>query len=156
MCLPQVGNVRDMRTSSRDISTSERVRSPLVMIRSVLLICAVLLGLFSMHVLQHAGPTPPAAPSAHQTLHGDLATSHWSVTGAGHGFEQGCAGCPMGHEMAAAACVLALLAILLIILPPRTLEIAKPQGTRFIPTLNFALDVLRNKPDLNALGICRT
>lgn len=159
MSVPLVGNVGSMGASNLRVNFSERKRSAVGIVRSLLLISAVLFGLFSMHVLQHSGSTPPSVPSIQQIQHpasAEMVVDHSSVSHTGHNTDLGCADCPMGHDMAAAGCVLALLAIMLCFWPPRTLKIAKPGDSYFLPALKLALNILPSKPDLTALGISRT
>ncbi|PRB72771.1 hypothetical protein [Arthrobacter sp. MYb213] len=145
-----------MSTANLEILASERERSPLVIIRLVFLIGVLVLGLFSMHVLHQAGAISTTTPATQLTVATELPTHHLSVAGIGHGSERGCADCPAGHEMAAAGCILALLAFLLFLRPPRILETAKLRNSKVRSALKLARGVLPNKPDLTALGICRT
>lgn len=156
MCLPRVGNVRGMSTTNLETIASERFRSPLAIIHLVLLISALSLGLFSMHVLHHPGANSAMVPAAQNTLATELPMHHSSIEVIGHGAVQGCADCPTGHEVAAAGCILALLAFLLFLRPPRILQTAKPKNSKSSPALKLARGILRNKPNLTALGICRT
>ncbi|MGP9725783.1 hypothetical protein ACT3UA_03245 [Glutamicibacter sp. 363] len=131
----------------------------LAVVRSLLLISAVLFGLFSMHVMNHglsadspAPPAPPAQPHSAAAMH----LHHAPLADPGHPSEQGCADCPMGHEMAAAGCVLALLVMLLLLRPPHTVAVARTVFLRTLCAASKLRGVAPDKPDLTALGVCRT
>ncbi len=129
----------------------------LAVVRSLLLISAVLFGLFSMHVMNHGASAQSPAPvsQAHPTE--AMPLHHAALADAGSNSEQGCTDCPMGHEMAAAGCVLALLAMLLFLRPPHTVAVAPTKFWRAWCAASTLRGVApENKPDLVALGICRT
>ncbi|MGP4994646.1 DUF6153 family protein [Glutamicibacter ardleyensis] len=108
----------------------------------------MLLGLFAMHVLNNPVSVSSSMPTAQ--MH------HAPVADPEHSSEHGCASCPMGHEMSAAGCILALLAMLLFLRPPRTVQTRTLRQFLLIPTLALIRGTSPNKPDLIALGICRT
>ncbi|PCC27420.1 hypothetical protein CQ010_13555 [Arthrobacter sp. MYb211] len=128
----------------------------LAIVRSLLLISAVVFGLFSMHVMNHVLPVESSAPLAQPHAAEAMPLHHAPLADPGHPSEQGCADCPMGHEMAAAGCVLALLIMLLFLRPPHTVAVARTVFLRTLRAASKLRGVAPNKPDLTALGICRT
>lgn len=129
----------------------------LAVVRSLLLISAVLFGLFSMHVMHHGvsaqSPAPAAVAQAHPA---HTQPAHHAPPADAGGVEQGCTDCPMGHEMAAAGCVLALLAMLLFLRPPQTVAVLRTVFPRTLCAAPELRGIAPDKPDLVALGICRT
>ena len=127
----------------------------LAVVRSLFLISAVLLGLFSMHVMNHGAQAQSLAPVAHAHPADAEPTPHAPPADAG-GSEQGCADCPMGHGITAAGCVLALLAMLLFLRPPHTLAVLPTAFPQTLCAASALPGIGPEKPDLVALGICRT
>ncbi|MGP9607077.1 hypothetical protein [Glutamicibacter sp. AOP33-2CA-4] len=128
----------------------------LAIVRSLLLISAVLFGLFSMHVMNHGLSADSSAPPAQAHSAEALPMHHAPLADPGHPSEQGCTDCPLGHEMAAAGCVLALLVMLLFLRPPHTVAVARTVFLRTLCAASRLCGVAPRKPDLTALGICRT
>ena len=128
----------------------------MTLVRMALLVGSVFIGLLSMHVLLAPATQPQSVP----------ATSHEQI-GAHHGARasadaksvpersHGCADCPMDHDLAAVGCVLALLALLLLVRPPKVLGISAVVESIYRP-VNATSRVWATRPDLTALGICRT
>lgn len=131
----------------------------LAVVRSLLLISAVLFGLFSMHVMHHgaSAQSPAPAPAAVAQAHpAHTQPAHHAPPADAGGGEQGCTDCPMGHETAAAGCVLALLAMLLFLRPPQTVAVLRTVFPRTLCAAPELRGIAPDKPDLVALGICRT
>ncbi|TDU22385.1 hypothetical protein EDF61_11075 [Arthrobacter sp. JUb115] len=161
LCMSEVAKLGAMSIGNYLAKAGGRTCPRLAIVRSLLLISAVLFGLFSMHVMHHGASAQSPATA---TVPAPVAQAHPAHTQPAHhappadagGEEQGCTDCPMGHEMAAAGCVLALLAMLLFLRPPQTVAVLR---TVFPRTLCAAADlrgIAPDKPDLVALGICRT
>ncbi|MFJ2471054.1 hypothetical protein [Glutamicibacter sp. NPDC087583] len=128
----------------------------LAVVRSLLLISAVLFGLFSMHVMHHGASAQSPAPAAVAQAHpAHTQPAHHAPPADAGGGEQGCTDCPMGHETAAAGCVLALLAILLFLRPPQTVAVLRAVFPRILCAGPELRGIAPDKPDLVALGICR-
>ncbi|MFJ5108305.1 MULTISPECIES: DUF6153 family protein [unclassified Glutamicibacter] len=134
-----------------------RICPRLAVVRSLLLISAVLFGLFSMHVMHYGASAQSPAPAAVAQAHpAHTQPAHHAPPADAGGGEQGCADCPMGHEMAAAGCVLALLAMLLFLRPPQTVAVLRSVSPRTLCAAAELRGIAPDKPDLVALGICRT
>ncbi|WP_347039956.1 hypothetical protein AAHB37_07620 [Glutamicibacter halophytocola] len=102
-----------MGSMSNAMQQGQRRIPPLALLQLALLVGAVFIGLLSMHVLM--SPTTPSAAPMSSSGQGMIAHSlaHDSdMVPAGGDEGHGCEECPMDHEMSAAGCVLALLALL--------------------------------------------
>ena len=122
-----------------------------------LLIGAVFAGLLSMHVFMAPTMEPApsrSAPESVMVTHDAL--DHEQTAPAGSHEDGECANCPMEHQMSAVGCILALLAMLLFLRPPGLNSLGeKPEHwTRVL--VCSQMDIAYLKPDLTALGICRT
>ncbi len=127
-----------------------------------LLVAAIIVGLLAMHTLNlHGTPAahaPAVAVSAPGTegVHHSAGGIHESGGSAGD-LGSGCTDCGSGEHLAMAmACVLGLLLVLLILVPPRLLP-----GWIHAPAQPFLLTRLINSmlsraPSLHALCISRT
>ncbi|UYQ78788.1 DUF6153 family protein [Glutamicibacter sp. JL.03c] len=146
-----------MGSKGNAMQPGQRPVPALAWLHLALLVGAVFMGLLSMHVLV-APAMPSAAPmsSSGQGMIAHSSAHDSDMAPAGGDEGHGCSDCPMDHEMSAAGCVLALLALLLLLRPPGILALAKKMAMRpEVLTLcrpRFPL----SRPDLTALGICRT
>lgn len=128
----------------------------MALLRMVLLLGSVFIGLLFMHVLLAPATKSDAVPAmghqqtvAHHGPHGSVeAKSVPEESG-------GCADCPMKHDVAAIGCVLALLALLLLVRPPKLMGIAPAAQSIYRPANAFSR-AWAVRPDLIALGISRT
>ncbi len=150
--------VGNMQSSVSSQSMSQKRVPPLALLRLTLMVAMVFLGLLGMHAMAHPASTPVAssATASHHMAggeHHELAPLH---NGASQGDSQGCADCPMKHDMSAVGCVLALLAILLLVRPPRALRVQPGVARCTALPLIWVSKVFRDRPDLIALGISRT
>lgn len=151
-----MGRVEVVSTGNFLTEPSGRTRPHMAIVRTVFLIGAMLLGLFAMHVLNNPVSVSSSMPTAQMQMLEHDPMHHAPVADPEHSSEHGCASCPMGHEMSAAGCILALLAMLLFLRPPRTVQTRTLRQFLLIPTLALIRGTSPNKPDLIALGICRT
>ncbi|ALG28781.1 hypothetical protein AOZ07_07115 [Glutamicibacter halophytocola] len=146
-----------MGSKSNAMQQGQRRIPPLALLQLALLVGAVFIGLLSMHVLM--SPTTPAAAPMSSSGQGMIAHSlaHDSdMVPAGGDEGHGCEECPMDHEMSAAGCVLALLALLLFLRPPGILSRGKKLAMSPEALTLCRPRFLPSRPDLMALGICRT
>ena len=128
-----------------------------------LLVAAVVTGLLAMHTLNLHGTPAAHAPATISVAASDAVGAHHSAAGAhesgGTASDLGgtCADCGSGDHLGMAmACVLALLLILLILVPPRLLR----GWTRTLPrpslVARFTDRMLSRAPSLHVLCISRT
>ncbi|KUM32199.1 hypothetical protein AQ436_03655 [Arthrobacter sp. EpRS66] len=130
---------------------------PLALVQLALLVGALFLGLLSMHILM----APTMSPNEVMISSGQQQATHSpnhdsSVAPSDHDGNHGCADCPMDHQMSAIGCILALAALLLCLRPPGVLAQARKieMWPAVLARCHSRGPSLR--PDLTALGICRT
>lgn len=145
-----------MITGNATMNTRGRNRPLWAMVHTVLLISAVFIGLFSMHVISHPAKTLDVVSHTPAHMVGDTQTPLFQGYGSNHHDKNDCATCPSGHDMVAASCILALFVLLLLVKMPRVVTIAKIAFRLFNELGVGARGPCLNKPDLTALGICRT
>ncbi len=128
-----------------------------------LLVAAVALGLLAMHSLNLHGTAAAHAPAAISVSASDAVGAHHATAGAhessGTASDVGgtCADCGGGDHLGMAmACVLALLLVLLILMPPQLLPRWMHTAPRPLLVARF-IDQLRSRaPSLHVLCISRT
>lgn len=132
-----------------------------------LLVAAVIAGLLAMHALNLHGTPSAHAPAAisvadsgeaHQGVaHHSTAGSHGSASGTAHDPGGSCSDCGGdGHLGMAMACVLALLLVLLVLVPPRLLPGWMHTASRPLLVERFVDRLLSRAPSLHVLCISRT
>jgi len=129
----------------------------LLLMQLALLLGAVFLGLFSMHILIAPSMSPNGHPSTHEHEQlADHAIIDSQIPLQQDDDQHGCSTCPMNHELSAVGCILALLALLLVLRPPGLRACRKKFDLRLIVLLRDLREQASTKPDLTALGISRT
>ncbi|WP_313408368.1 DUF6153 family protein [Aeromicrobium sp.] len=125
-----------------------------------LLVAAVVVGLVAMHTLNLHGTAAAQVPAAAQThaSHADDASAVHEPVVASTDASGACEHCvAAGHLGMAMSCVLALLALLLVLVPPRLLprwfHESVPTGRLRLDPVSTALPVA---PSLHVLCISRT
>lgn len=125
------------------------------------LVAAVIVGLLAMHTLNLHGTTSAHAPAAISISVTDSA--HHSASGmhesGGSASDLGpaCTDCGTnGHLGMAMACVLALLLILIVLVPPRLLPRWMHAVSRSVLRIDAAPRVMSRAPSLHVLCISRT
>ncbi|MGX9349144.1 DUF6153 family protein [Microbacterium sp. KNMS] len=128
-----------------------------------LLAAAVVLGLLAMHTLNMHGTAAAHAPAAISVSASDAVGAHHATAGAhessGTASDVGgtCADCGGGDHLGMAmACVLALLLVLLILVPPRLLPGWMHTAPRPPLVARFIDRLLPRAPSLHVLCISRT
>lgn len=128
-----------------------------------LLAAAVVLGLLAMHTLNLHGTAAAHAPAAISVSASDAVGAHHATAGAhessGTASDVGgtCADCGGGDHLGMAmACVLALLLVLLILVPPRLLPVWMHTAPRPPLVARFIDRLLPRAPSLHVLCISRT
>lgn len=128
-----------------------------------LLVAAVVLGLLAMHTLNLHGTAAAHAPAAISVATSDAEGAHHDALGAhessGTASDPGgtCTDCGGGtHLGMAMACVLALLLVLLILVPPRLLPGWMHIALRPLLVARFIDWLLSRAPSLHVLCISRT
>lgn len=129
----------------------------------VLLVAAVIVGLLAMHTLNLHGTPAADTPSAMSMAASDPApASPHAADGHGSGSSQdersmSCAGCGTDdHSGMAMMCVLALLLVLLLLVPPRVLRGGAGTVPRTAPAEILIARLLPRPPSLHVLCISRT
>lgn len=128
-----------------------------------LLVAAILVGLLAMHTLNLHGTPAAHAPAAISASASDAVGAHHVAAGtpesSGTASDLGpaCADCGGGaHLGMAMACVLALLLVLLVLVPPRLLPGWMHTAPRPLLTERFVDRLLSRAPSLHVLCISRT
>lgn len=132
-------------------------------LRGVLLVAAVIVGLLAMHTLNLHGTASADAPAAMSiSAPGSADAPHHAVEGGTPGDTQGdrtlsCVGCGTDdHSGMAMMCVLALLLVLLLLIPPRVLRAGTGTVLRTALPEIIVARLLSRAPSLHVLCISRT
>ncbi|WP_127474202.1 DUF6153 family protein [Microbacterium sulfonylureivorans] len=117
----------------------------------------LIVGLLGMHTLSSAHSPPDLGTETTHAMTADAGHAHETSTPAGTGLESECSDCATdGQHVMAMACVLGLLATLLLICRARP-GLVRVNGTSIVDAvLRPAVVRLRPPPSLNLLSISRT
>lgn len=150
------------------ITVAERVRGPRALTRTLLIMVGVslsiIVGLLAMHSLNsHTAPAGHSETSTVQSATGTDPVSHHDQSGLATPHEPmttdaGCAECGDAHSMAWMACVLALLAAVLLVFRPLGWSRTSVTAHISAPSTTWPANAhtLPPPPSLNVLCISRT